>query len=226
MKRYRFCADHDPDNTRRRRFGEAIARDILKTAFPESEGWTVLWNNRSGFAGDASNKTPCMEEGTLNSKRFEGDFYVKNETKHPGRVVYIEHDENQHKDYQKSCEAARTCAILQWRSCELPMLVLRVNPDEYTVIGEKMSGWQTKSSQTGEFVRDKSVMERRYEGVVRDAKAYFEMPFEDLRSGPQIMYNLYFFDNHTDRSTVQKFAFNGPILDEFGIVNCLDLTPL
>jgi hypothetical protein len=227
VPKYTMCADHDHDNTRRRKFGEALARDILKEAFPREDGWVLLWNSRAGFAGDVSNKTDCLEEGTMNSKNFEGDFYLTNPSKYPGRVFYGEHDEEQHKNYVKQCDSGRTCAILQWRTYNVPILMARINPDSYVLAGiHKVRGWQNKNTSTKAYERDSTIMKERYKTVIRDIKAYFEMPLEDLSDGPDVNYNLYFYDNPNDLHTVQRFSLQGPILNEIGQVVSLNLQSL
>ena len=112
---------------RRRTTGEGIGRDELVLGLPEEEGYEIVWN-RQGFAGDDSNKTACAEPGTANARAFRGDFFIKNKN-HPEYIVYGEQDEDQHKSYDKSCDAVRTCAILGWKTTEAPIFMFRINPD-------------------------------------------------------------------------------------------------
>jgi len=220
-----YCANHDPDNTRIRQFGEGVARDVLAKAYPKEEGWELFWNN-GAFAGNPENKTDCMEPDTLNSKNFRGDFFIKHPTLYPGRTAYVEHDEFQHTSYDKSCDAARTCAILQWRTDDTPVFVGRINPDAYKVPGRTIPGWQSKNPKTKDFDRNPAVIKKRYETLIRDVNAYFEMPLEELVRGPEVRYGFYCYDNAADESTVQCFSLHGPVINEHGQVTGLDLRPL
>lgn len=187
MNGFKYCANCDPDRTHRRRFGEGIARDCLAQAFPDEDGWNIVWG-ATGFGGDHSNRLDGFERDM--GSNYRPDFILSNDSKYPGRVAYIEHDEEQHQSYNVPCDSKRTCEIIQWKTHDCPMLVGRVNPDAYKVDGgqKKVAGWRDGD------VQDPGVIKARYERVIQDARDYFQTPLDDLISKPRVVYNLYYYN--------------------------------
>ena len=116
-------------------------------------------------------------------------FFLQNPNLHPGKVALIEHDEDQHKSYDASCDAGRTFAILQWRTETMPIIMCRVNPNTYTLENIYIpchDGWCRKNPLTGDYDRLAKVIIERYDLVAGEIMKYFTSTFEELEAGPDV----------------------------------------
>ncbi len=125
----------------------------------------MLTHNRGGIGGQNDNVCRVVGAGAeeLTNRRWRVDFVLWNH-RNPNRRnpnALTELDEH----CGSSCDDARTAALMQWAPGSEPMMMLRVNPDGWRLIGEKRAGTRVR----GQAVR--VLMVARLAPAVAAAKA-------------------------------------------------------